>query len=168
MTRDAVASIVRMGAKDSALIGAAGEHLVLSRLLTRGLLAAQAPRGTRKVDILVNFLDRGEPCLIQVKASSKGRNGWHMQEKHEHVRDRDVYYCFVDFEFEHPTVHVIPARVVAETLERDHQIWLATPGKMGQPHNDTKMRRLRHNCFGAEEDWMDQYLEAWDLIAPQP
>ena len=157
-----------MGAKDSALMGAAGEYLVLSRLLSQGQLAAQAPRGTRKVDILVNFLDRGEPCLIQVKASSKGRNGWHMQQKHELVRDADLYYCFVDFEFDHPSVHVIPARVVAETLERDHQIWLATPGKMGQPHNDTKMRRLRHNCFGAEEGWMDQYLEAWHLIAPQP
>ena len=28
--------------------GAAGEHLVLSRLLSRGMLAAQAPWGTRK------------------------------------------------------------------------------------------------------------------------
>ena len=38
---------------DKSLVGAAGEHLVLSRLLARGLLASQAPRGTRKADILV-------------------------------------------------------------------------------------------------------------------
>ena len=42
---------------DTQLTGAAGEHLVLSRLLSRGYLAAQAPRGTRKADVLVNFLE---------------------------------------------------------------------------------------------------------------
>ena len=57
--------------KDKALIGAAGEHLVLSRLLARGLLASQAPRGTRKADILVNPLDDGKPRLIQVKTRSQ-------------------------------------------------------------------------------------------------
>ena len=66
--------------RDKQLIGAAGEHLVLSRLLTRGLLASQAPRGTRKADILVNPLDGGRPVLIQVKSTmgSKTRVGWHM------------------------------------------------------------------------------------------
>jgi hypothetical protein len=34
--------------KDKSLVGAAGEHLVLARLLSRDLLASQAPRGTRK------------------------------------------------------------------------------------------------------------------------
>ena len=29
--------------KDKNLVGAAGEHLVLSRLLSKGILAAQAP-----------------------------------------------------------------------------------------------------------------------------
>ncbi len=38
-------------ASDKTLIGAAGEHLVLSRLLEQGVLASQAPRGTRKADI---------------------------------------------------------------------------------------------------------------------
>ena len=47
--------------QDKSLIGAAGEHLVLSRLLANGFPAAQAPRGTRKVDILVNVIDGGEP-----------------------------------------------------------------------------------------------------------
>ena len=55
---------------DKNLIGAAGEHLVLSRLLVRGVLASQAPRNTRKADILVNPLDGGKPRLIQVKTTS--------------------------------------------------------------------------------------------------
>ena len=68
-----------MANADKSLTGAVGEHLVLARLLTRGLLAAQAPRGVRKVDILVNFLNGGEPSLIQVKTSSTG-SGWAMNE----------------------------------------------------------------------------------------
>jgi hypothetical protein len=41
--------------RDKQLVGAAGEHLVLSRLLNLGYLAAPAPRGTRKVDVLVTL-----------------------------------------------------------------------------------------------------------------
>lgn len=67
---------------ETSLTGAAGEHLVLSRLLSRGVLAAQAPRAARKADILVNFLEGGSPTLIQVKARQSGSDGgWHMSEK---------------------------------------------------------------------------------------
>lgn len=150
---------------DTSLTGAAGEHLVLSRLLSKGYLAAQAPRGVRKVDILVNFIDGGEPFLIQVKARQRGGDGgWHMGEKHESQTDEDLFYCFVDFEPASPTVHVIPATVVAETLKTDHQIWLDTPGKNGQAHNPTTFRRLRPKPNGKELGWMDDYLENWEQL----
>ena len=150
---------------DTTLTGAAGEHLVLSRLLSRGALAAQAPRGSRKADILVNFLDGGRPVLIQVKARQYGSDGgWHMSEKHEAQEEDDLFYCFVNFEPIHPTVHVIPSSVVAKAIQRDHEIWLATPGKSGQPHKDTNLRRLKPNMKGTEDGWMDEFLEAWHLI----
>jgi hypothetical protein len=57
---------------DTQLTGAAGEHLFLSRLLSRGVLAAQAPRGARKADILVNFLNGRLPCLVQVESRQAG------------------------------------------------------------------------------------------------
>ena len=157
-----------VGAKvDSALIGAAGEHLVLSRLLSRGFLASPAPRGTRKADILVNFLDGGEPFLVQVKSRSRGPDrGWHMGEKHERIIDPDLFYCFVDFAPEPPEVFVMPAPFVAEVIERDHRIWMEMPGKNGQPHNVTKFRRMRPGCFGMADGWMDRYLEAWHLLTP--
>ncbi len=149
----------------TALIGAAGEHLVLSRLLAKGALAAQAPRGVKKADILVNFLDGGEPSLIQVKASRFGPvNGWHMSEKHESIQDDDLYYCFVDFSISHPNVYVIPASIVSKVLKRDHETWLATPGRKGQQHNDSSMRRLRSVSYGEKEGWLESYLERWDLV----
>lgn len=150
---------------DTALTGAAGEHLVLSRLLSRGVLAALAPRGARKADVLVNFLDGRSPALIQVKSRQSGSDGgWHMSEKHETQTEEDLFFCFVNFEPTSPTVHVIPAAVVAEVIKKDHQIWLDTPGKQGQAHNPTPMRRIRPKPFGQEDNWMDEYLENWSQI----
>jgi hypothetical protein len=151
---------------DTSLTGAAGEHLVLSRLLSRGILAAQAPRGARKADILVNFLDGGSPALIQVKSRQSGSDGgWHMSEKHESQTEEDLYFCFVNFEPASPTVHVIPAAVVAEVVSKDHQIWLDTPGRQGQAHNSSPMRRIKPKSSGQEEGWMEKYLENWSQIS---
>jgi hypothetical protein len=87
-----------------------------------------------------------------------------MSEKQESITDADLFYCFVDFEPESPTVHVIPAAVVAKTIKEDHEIWLATPGKKGQKHNDTKMRRIKPSSLSYEAGWLDVYYEAWSQI----
>lgn len=161
------------GKSDTQLVGAAGEHLVLSRLLSRGMLAAQAPRGTRKADILVNHLDGKLPCLIQVKTrSGKGSDiSWHMKSKHEEIVEDDLFYCFVDLGPEHPNVYVVPSAKVAEVIKESHSTWLATPGKSGNKHNDTDMRRVATNykmdLKSAPPNWMDYYLENWDLIINQ-
>lgn len=89
-----------------------------------------------------------------------------MQEKHEGHDEEDLFFCFVDFEPAAPRVFVVPASVVAESLKKDHEIWLSMPGRNGQPHNPTKMRRLRPKMFGKDPDWLDQYEEKWHLIAP--
>jgi hypothetical protein len=104
--------------RDKQLVGAAGEHLVLSRLLNLGYLAAQAPRGTRKVDVLVNHLDNKPPCLIQVKTRTgvDADQGWHMSVKHEEMRDPDMFYCFVALGEIQSNVYVIPAVNVAEAV----------------------------------------------------
>lgn len=143
---------------DKALIGAAGEHLVLSRLLARGLLAAQAPRGARKVDILVNFPDGGEPCLVQVKTKTRG-SAWPMNEKHEGIRDPDLFYCFVDLGPVDSLVYVLPARVVAAAIRKGHARWLATPRLDGGQHRDSVMRQIK------PANWMNKYLENWDQLS---
>ncbi len=155
---------------DTALLGAAGEHLVLSRLLLRGFLAAQAPHNVRKADILVNHLDAKPPCLIQVKArSGKGADGgWHMKQKHEDIVDKDMFYCFVDFGYEEAKIFVVPAKKVAEVVRESHATWLKQPGKNGKAHNDTEMRRIRNdysmNLKSAPQGWMNKYLENWDIL----
>ena len=156
--------------RDKQLVGAAGEHLVLSRLLAKGILASQAPRGARKADILVNPLDGGRRVLIQVKTTSGSRTrvGWHMNVKHESITDSDLFYCFVNLGEDNPQVYVIPAKVVAKVIKSGHETWLSTPGSKGQKHNETDMRRISNsprleNKY-APDGWMDKYLENWELL----
>lgn len=153
--------------KDKALIGSAGEHLVLSRLLSRGYLAAPAPRSARRVDVLVNFIDGGAPFLVQVKATlNSARTGWPLSAKHEDVGEEDLLFCFVTFHPEHPDVYVLPSARVARHCKESHATWLASPGRKGQPHKDSNLRRLTNGPqnYGPAEGWMDEYLEAWHLF----
>jgi hypothetical protein len=157
--------------RDTQLVGAAGEHLVLSRLLNLGYLAAQAPRGTRKVDVLVNHLDNKAPCLIQVKTrtGTDADQGWHMGVKHEDMREPDMFYCFVALGEVQSNVYVIPANKVADAVKESHATWLQTPGVKGQQHNHTDLRRIRNkygtNLKSAPDGWMDEYLENWELLS---
>jgi hypothetical protein len=160
-------------ARDYSVIGAAGEHLVLSRLLARGVLATKAPDGTKGVDLLVH---RSRPtgaldvaAAIQVKTRTRGGDGgWHMKAHHESLSDSWLYYAFVDFQPEHPVVYLIPSRKVAAVITRAHALWLARPGKNGQAHNDSVFRRIRpnytHPVLGAPDGWMEKYREAWDAL----
>ena len=156
--------------KDKSLVGAAGEHVVLSRLLARDLLASQAPRGTRKADVLLNPLDGGKPRLIQVKTRTAdgGSLGWHMGLKHESISEKDLFYAFVNLELNNSQVWVIPSKVVAKVVTDSHAEWLRTPGKNGQKHNETDMRRIKNDYGPAfktiKPGWMDKYLEAWDIL----
>jgi len=160
----------RESKSDKNLIGAAGEHLVLSRLLTRGILAAQAPRGTRKADVLANHLDRKASCLVQVKTrlGSGSEKSWVMSKKHEDMKESDLFYCFVDIGKANPNVYVIPAKVVAKVCKLSHETWMSLPGAKGQKHNDSDMRKIRNDykfpIKGLEAGWMEQYLERWDLV----
>lgn len=163
---------------DHAVIGAAGEHLVLSRLLSRGILAAKAPDGTALVDLVVHQTQPGGelsiPVAIQVKTRLRGGGdgGWHMQKKHEDHTEPWLFYAFVDFALESPVVYVIPSSKVAQVVRDQHATWLARPGFQGQAHNDSNMRRIRPNwpydVPGVYDGWLDQYKEAWHLLGVGP
>lgn len=165
-------------ARDHAVIGAAGEHLVLSRLLSRGILAAKAPDGTSLVDLVVH--QRGPDgqlsiaVAIQVKTRLRGGGdgGWHMQKKHEDHAEPWLFYAFVDFVPENPVVYVMPSSKVAQVVRDSHATWMALPGARGQAHNDSKMRRIRpkwpFEVPGVYEGWLEQYREAWSLLGVKP
>lgn len=160
----------------STLLGAAGEHYVMSQLLRRGFIAALAPVGVPNADIVVTDELGDRLCALQVKSRvDKGRDGgWHMRAKHEHIRSPFLYYVFVDFGTgleNHPTCFIIPSETVAEVLRASHALWLSTPGQRGQARRDGDLRRLLPDydrvglAIGRGAEWMTPYRENWTSIA---
>lgn len=152
------------------LVGSAGEHFVLYKLHRRGLLAAQAPRGFKDVDIVVLNPDRSVVASIQVKTRSSGTDGgWHMKKKHETLVLPGLFYCFVDMERVSPDVYIVPCEVVADVVKKSHAAWLSIPGKGGQPHNDSDMRRVipayKYKVDGYKGDWLQQYWDDWSILS---
>ena len=47
------------------------------------------------------------------------------------------YFCE-----EAPEYHIVPSKIVADTIRKNHEKWLNTPGKKGQKHNNTNIREF--------------------------
>ena len=64
----------------STLLGAAGEHHVMTELLRRRYIAALAPHGMPNADIVVTDIEGSRLCAIQVKTRRAigSDGGWHM------------------------------------------------------------------------------------------
>jgi len=166
-----------MDIRASSLTGAAGEHLVMSRLLSRGHIAALAPQGVLNFDIVVTSPEGTNLCAFQVKTRwEKGADpGWHMQAKHEALTDERIFYAFVDLgrtADDSPAVYVVPSSIVARAVSLSYRRWLALPGAKGQPHKPTALRRLAFDytkmCgegFDFGPGWLDAYRENWGQIA---
>jgi len=152
------------------LVGAAGEHLVLSRLLSRGILAAQAPQGTRKADIIVHPLENGTPWLIQVKTRLGGPKGggWKLDDKHMTETSSNLIYCLVDLQEKPEKVYVIPSKKVAEILIEADKKWMKKPMKDGSRRTKNMWRMVKPRFIlelkSAPSGWIDKYLEAWELL----
>lgn len=161
-----------MGAKDSALIGAAGEHYILYRLQRRNLLASLAPTNAYAADILVFSPAMAVGSLVQVKTRTGRHGGWPMGEKHEMLAHERLFYAFLDLEPREPETFIVPCRVVQEVLQVSHQTWLAIPSLRGQPHRDNPMRQIRSSypfpVPGYPDGWLESYRERWDYLERDP
>jgi hypothetical protein len=91
-----------------------------------------------------------------------------MGAKHEAMVEKDLFYCFVNLDLYAPSVYIVPSKVVAKVVREVHAEWLARPGRNGQAHNDSDMRRIKveygPNVTCVKSGWMDKYHEAWDLL----
>ena len=143
------------------LVGAAGEHLVLSRLLSRGILAAQAPQGTRKADIIVHPLDGGTPWLIQVKTRLTGPagSGWKLDDAHMEEKSANLMYCFVDLQTVPERVYVVPSKKVSQVLIEADKEWMRKPMRDGSKRTKNMWRKIKPNFIlklkSAPDGWMD-------------
>ena len=115
---------------------------------------------TKNVDILVSDPRTNKFYQLEVKTKLDSRKrppvsglfgrfeiDWIMNEKHETILRRELWYCFVSIGLETKTFRyfIVPSALVAAYVRAEHRLWLdEKPGR-----KDTEMRIFR---VGFEEE----------------
>lgn len=138
-------------------IGNAGEYFVAGELERRGFTVAVPMSNVKDFDILAINRETYEQFAIQVKTTGYKQKKWILAKKNEELKGKNIFYIFVSLnELETPEYHIVPSKVVADTIKFSYQMWLNTLGKNGQRHKETNIR-----TFTDEEDI---YHNRWDLL----
>ena len=142
----------------SLLAGVAGEYFVAAELSRRGHIASISLRNTRGIDILATNQEASRSITIQCKTNQLAQKVWILNKKSEDFVADNHFYIFVALGdiSNHPSYYIVPSRIVAEHTSTSHQQWLQTPGRAGQAHVDSSIRKFA--------DAEDKYLERWDLL----
>jgi len=132
---------MKEGKPDLQNIGNAGEYFMASVLSGRGFTTTITLGRAESYDIIA-ISPKGKTVKIQVKTAWAKTNTWRLGEKCQDVAADDFFYAFVSLNEmkESPEYWIVPSRIIAPYIKERHKIWLNTPGKKGQDHNDNPGR----------------------------
>jgi len=152
---------------DKAPIGLAGEYYVLAQLAHRNLVGTMTLSNTKGVDILVSNQKLDKLFKLEVKTTKKpasnerlfGKNYcWVMSLKHEKIREKNLYYCFVRLKGEDalPEFYIVPSLFVAKYVRNEHKKYMKQKGYKVSP---AKIRRFRIPILDPR-----RFKNAWDVF----
>ena len=179
-------------------VGLAGEFATLSQLALHGYDASMTLGNTKNIDILVFNPKTNKTRQVEVKTNLEKRKGptdselfgifvtsWQMHEKHERIKQPDLFYCFVHINT-NPTdplkkksvrYFIVPSAVVAKYVREEHRAWLeADPShktsdrrtfRIGvTEHRKVKVRAPRKtNVRVPSAPPAQNYEDKWELLA---
>jgi len=156
-------------AKQKITRGNASQFFVAGELCRRGYSAVVTLGNTPNTDILCSNLEGTKFVHIQVKTFVPGIITCSVGLKAEKDFGSKFFWVLggipqpednADFQY-----FIIPSKVMAKNVSEAHQLWLNTPGKNGQPHNDNTVRAVYLPPRKALTGWsIKRYLNRWDLI----
>jgi len=135
----------------------AGANFVAEELTNRGFRTS-VTFVKNSVDLQASKLSNNRKFEFQVKTTQSGKRIWVLHGKDElNIKD-NIFYVFVllKVEPERPEYFIVPGKYVADTLASGYAKWIANPGKNGQKHNYSDVRKFK--------DTKGEYLERWDLL----
>ena len=137
-------------------IGSSGEYYVAYALERYGFTAAMPMANTKNFDILAINRETNKQIAVQVKTTAKNTRTWPLSSKSETLKGENIFYFFVLLhDDKDPDLYIVPSKVVADTIYKNHHEWLKTPGKNGRQHKDNNIRN-----FSPDQ----MYLEAWNNL----
>lgn len=138
-------------------LGNAGEYYVAAELERRGFSVALPMSNVEEFDILAIDRKNYKQYAIQVKATKVAVKEWILNKKNEALAADNIIYVLVHIqEDKTPEYHIVPSKILSERITSGHKKWLETPGRNGQPHNDTDIRAFR--------DDENEFLDRWDYL----
>ncbi len=158
-------------------VSLAGEFAVLSQLALRGYDANMTLGRTKGVDILVS--DPNSPRMLRLEVKTNHRtarvsrskcfgttvSSWMMSEKHESLRDPNLFYCFVNISDDTKQFRffIVPSELVAEYVKAENKKWLSEDSN----RRKTKMRTFRMGTtkeqYPLPTPAVEQYEDNWDF-----
>jgi len=141
------------------LVGVSGEYFVAAELSRRGYIASITLRNTRGIDILAANKDASKSVGIQVKTNNTNKKKvWLLNEKADEAYSDSHFYVFVNLSDpgSAPEFHVVPSKVVADYVRKDHKKWADTLDRHGKLHGHSAIRQFRD----PEKD----FLGKWELL----
>lgn len=146
--------------KDTVNIGNAGEYFVAGELERRGFTVGVPMSNVKDFDLLVINRNTKKQYALQVKTTSYNQKKWTLNKKNEDLYGDHIFYVFVSLNrLDTPSYHIVPSKIVADTIRKSHAAWLATPGKKGQKKNDTTIRQFI--------DQQSIYENRWDYLTEE-
>ena len=137
--------------------GIAGEYFVAAELTRRGYIASLTLRNTRGIDILASNLNATKSVGIQVKAVQGRGKSWMLNQKVESSEATNLFFVFIRLNhLDAPEYYIVPREEVSRFSADNHKLWLDTPGRKGQKHNDNPLRQFK--------DPANKYRDRWDLL----
>lgn len=155
--------------KEKSTRGNASQFFVAGELCRRGYSAVVTLGNTPNTDILCSNLEGTKFVHIQVKTFVPGNRTCSVGMKAEKSFGDNFFWVLCglpkpesndNFDY-----YVIPSEEMAKNTIEGHRIWLETPGKKGQKHNDNSVRTVTLPPRKSINGWdVSEYLNRWDLI----
>jgi hypothetical protein len=149
--------------------GSASQFFVAGELCRRGYVAVVTMGNTPNTDILVSNSAGTNFVHVQVKTFIPGRKTVSVGKKAEKFYGERFVWILAGIPLadsdEHFEYFIIPSKEVSKNVSESHQIWLSTPGKNGEPHNDNDVRTIHLPPGSCMNGWeITRYKNDWSLI----
>ena len=149
--------------------GNASQFFVAGELCRRGYAAVVTLGNTPNTDVLCSNLAGTRFVHIQVKTFVPGNRTCSVGMKSQKYFGDNFFWVLGGIplpesnkEFEY---YIIPSKTMSENVVENHQIWLRTPGRKGQEHNDNSVRAVLLPPRIHKNGWdLSLHEDRWDLI----
>ncbi len=142
-------------------IGNAGEYYFAARLSAMNFTVTITLGRTERYDLLA-VSPSGKTYKFSLKTRYTTENtAFTLSERDEEKHEPDLFYVFIRLHaFEKdPEFWMIQSQRVSQVIKEAHQKWKITPGKKGQAHNDSSVRRLLVVVRGSD---LKYYPAKWE------